>query len=302
LAENRDVPPVKTQELTVVGVSAMVEDNPWASLFLEDLEAALAESGRPVTVQFRETSGSPATELQHLETFLDANVGALVLGPADVEGVSGALRKYRSRGIPVVVVGDELADPDLCRSTIIPDNHGFGRRMGEFFVEATGGRAELVEVCGFSTTAATRLRSEGFREAIADTPGVRVVEAASADWNRERARAEADRFLRDHPLLDGVFAHNDEMALGVWEAACDASREASLLVTGIDALKGRGLSWVMQGKLAATLVNPSPGRHAALNVLALLAGEPCMERTVLQTSIFRSNERIRAWQERRRRS
>ena len=56
---------------------------------------------------------------------------------------------------------------------------------------------------------------------------------------------------------------------------------------------------VMQGKLAATLMNPPPGRPTALNLLALLAGEPCLERTILQTSLFRSNERIRAWQERR---
>ena len=75
-----------------------------------------------------------------------------------------------------------------------------------------------------------------------------------------------------------------------------------MLISGVDALRGEhGLQLVIQGKLAATLINPPPGRTAALALLAVLRGEPVMKRMLLQTSMFRSNERIRAWQEARRR-
>lgn len=285
-----------------MGVSGMIQDSPWGAQFKEDLDVGFAGASFDVVVQFGETLGDAAREREHLEAFLNAKVDALILAPLDVEGLAQPLRRYRSEGIPVVVVGEELPDPDLCRSTVIPDNRAFGRKIGEFFADVTRGRAEVLEVGGISSTSAARLRSEGFRQAIADHPGIRVVETLNGEWSYDKARSAATRSLAAHPALDGVFAHNDEMARGVWDAAREAGREEALLITGIDALKGRGLSWVMQGKLAATLMNPSPGRHAASNVLALLAGEPCLERTLLQTSIFRSNERIRAWQERKRRA
>ena len=284
----------------VVGVVQVVNGQPWGAQLKEDLEAGVAEGGRgDVTLRFADTHGDVAEQAQALEVFLKDRVDALVLAPIGVESVRPLLRKFRTEGIPVLVVGDDLGDPDLYRSVIIPDNRQIGRKMGEFFVEVSGGRANVLELTGIASAAAVTLRSQGFREAIVGHAGVRVVDALEGGWRYEPARNVLLNWLAKHPRPDGVFCHNDEMARGVLDAAREVGCEAELLVTGVDAIKGQGLSMVMQGKLAATLMNPPPGRPTAVNLRALLAGEPCLERTILQTSLFRSNERIRAWQERR---
>ncbi len=144
------------------------------------------------------------------------------------------------------------------------------------------------------------LRAEGFREAIGGQASMKIVDSLPGDWLYDRARDAFARWLPAHPEVDCVFAHNDEMARGAYDAACAAGREGELLITGVDAIKGQGLSMVMQGKLAATILKPSAGRPAASQVMAILDGEPILDRLVLQTSLLRSNERIRAWQQQRR--
>jgi hypothetical protein len=52
--------------------------------------------------------------------------------------------------------------------------------------------------------------------------------------------------------------------------------------------------------LAATLINPSPGKATAGVLASLFEGVPVLERVVLQTSVLRANERIRSWQRARR--
>ncbi len=284
----------------VVGVVQVVKGQPWGAQLKEDLEAGVAEGGHgDVTLRFADTRGDVGEQARALEAFLKEQVDALVLAPIGVESLRPLLRRFRAVGIPVLVVGDDLGDPGLYRSVIIPDNRQIGRKMGEFFVEASGGRANVLELTGIAAAAAVTLRSQGFREAIAGHAGVRVVDALEGGWRYESARDAVLRWLARHPRPDGVFCHNDEMARGVLDAAREVGCEAELLVTGVDAIKGQGLSMVMQGRLAATLMNPPPGRPTAMNLLALLAGEPCLERTILQTSLFRSNDRVRAWQERR---
>jgi ABC-type sugar transport system substrate-binding protein len=284
----------------VAVVLHMLKDQPWGVQLKEDLEAGMAEAA-DVSLEFADSHGSQSEQLQHLDRFLDAQVDALVLVAIDPDGVRTALRRYRAADIPAIVIDNDLGDPELYRALILPDNLLFGRKMGEFFVEASEGKAEVVEICGIPKSTAATLRSQGFREAIAGSPGVRIIESCVGNWRYDRARETFARVLDKIPRFDGVFAQNDEMARAAWEAAHAVGRETEMLITGTDAIRGHGLQLVMKGELAATLINPSPGRAAASALLAVLRGEPCLERTLLHTSLIRSNERIRAWQESRKR-
>ena len=274
----------------------MLENQPFGVRFKEEFEAELATSSVDLDVEFVDSHGNPAEQIRHLEAILGKRPDVLVLMVLDPETVKPVVRKYREAGIPVIVVDSDLGEPELYRGLLLADNRAFGRRLGEFFADASEGRAEIVEIRGVPTSSPAKLRSQGFREAIAGHPGMRVVETLTADWLYTCAREVMSAWLPRHPEVDCVFAQNDEMARGARDAACELDREEELLITGVDAIKGHGLSMVLQGKLAASLMNPSPGRPAAAQLLAMLAGEPTLERTMLQTSLIRSNERVRTWQ------
>ncbi len=283
----------------VVVVMHRLKEQPWGARLREELEAALADHPE-ISCEFFDPEGNPALQARRVEEALEAGVDALVVLPLDPGLIRGALRAHQGSDVPVIALDADLDDPSLYRTLILADNRQFGRKMGEFFVDVTGGSAEVVEIRGVPTTTGAQHRSAGFRAAIAGS-GVRIAESLVGNWVYDRAREELARALPRLPRLDGVFAQNDEMARAAWDAAQEAGRADELLITGIDALKGEhGLQLVMQGKLAATLLNPIPGRAAASALLAILSGEPCLPRIVLQTSMFRSHERIRAWQEARR--
>jgi ABC-type sugar transport system substrate-binding protein len=283
----------------VVVVMHRLKDQPWGVRLKEEFEAALADHPG-LTYEFWDPEGDARVQARLVEQALLARVDALVVLPLDRDLIRPALRAHQSLRIPVIAMDADIDDPSLYRTLILADNRQFGRKMGEFFVEVTGGTADLVELRGVSTTTGAQHRSEGFREATAGSH-VRIVQSLVGNWVYAQAREEFARVLPRLPRLDGVFAQNDEMARAAFDVASEAGRADELLITGIDALKGeRGLQLVMQGKLAATLLNPNPGRPAASALLAILSGEPCLPRVILQTSMFRSHERIRAWQEGRR--
>ena len=292
--------PMNAGASRVAVVPHMLKDQPWGARFREDLEGALATHPRsPLSSPIRRAIRWCSSGWSR--AYLQAGVRALIVAPLDNDILKPVLREYLLAKIPVIMLDSDPGDPTLYRTLIIADNRQFGRKIGEFFCEVTGGTAQLVEIRGMPSTSGARDRSEGFREAIAHRPGIRLLESVVGSWLYTRARDEFGRVLLRHPRIDGVFAQNDEMARGAWDAAHAAGREEEMLITGIDALRGeRGLQLVLQGKLAATLINPPPGRAAADALLAVLRGEPCMQRTVLQTSMFRSKDRIKAWQEARR--
>lgn len=281
----------------VAVVLHMIEQQPFGILFKERFEAGVLESGKPLALRFYDSHGSSAEQVGHVEAALRDRVDALVLLVIDPESVRPVLLKYRDAGIPVIIVDNDIKDPSLCRTTILPNNRLFGRRLGEFFVEVCDGRGEIVEIHGIAAADPARLRSQGFREAIVGHPEMRIVGSLAGDWLYERAHEVFSRWLPVHRTVDCVFAQNDEMARAAWDVACEQGREEELLITGVDAIKGQGLSQVIQGHLAATLINPSGGRAAARALFAILEGEPVLERIMLQTSIFQSHQRIRAWRE-----
>jgi ABC-type sugar transport system substrate-binding protein len=257
--------------------------------------------GRPdLVLEFADPEGDALQQVRLLDALLAGGIDALVVLPIDGALVRPVLRRYRDAGTPVISLDNDVEAPELYRALILADNRVFGRKMGEFFAEVSGGRLDLLEIRGIPATSAAQHRSEGFREAIAASPGVHIVASVDGDWLYARAREEVERLLARFPQVEAVYAQNDEMARGALDAAEAAGRTEGVLVTGIDALRGgRGIQLVMQNRLGATLINPSPGKAASSALLAVLDGEPCLPRTLLQTSLLRSNERIRAWQERR---
>ncbi len=95
----------------VAVVLHLIEHQPFGLLFQEDFEAFFAGSERRARLEFADSHGSSAEQLQHLERFLRERVDALVVAVIDPVAVKPILRLYRDAGIPVVAVDNELDAP-----------------------------------------------------------------------------------------------------------------------------------------------------------------------------------------------
>jgi len=252
----------------------------------------------PIEVEFVDPEGNSARQISILENCLRQSVDALIVMPIDPRATHHILRRFKEAKVPVIVVGNEVADPELFDACVLGHHHQFGKEAGAFFADTMEGEGNLVEILGIAASPITRDRSTGFQEALAPHPRMQIVDTCCGDWLYAKAFDEFSSVLDHHPHLDGVFAHNDEMAAAALEVARQHGREDELLIVGIDALPS-AIKLVNQGRQAATFLYPSPGKDAVHALQALLNGEPCMKRVLLKTWAYHSNSRIAAWKRRR---
>ena len=97
-----------------------------------------------------------------------------------------------------------------------------------------------------------------------------MVSKQTANFNRSEGMSVMENMLQANPDIQGVFAHNDEMALG----AVEAIGGKELIVIGFDATDD-ALTAVSAGKMAATVAQKPDlmGATAVETAIKLIAGE-----------------------------
>ncbi len=168
---------------------------------------------------------------------LSAKRDAIVFTPVDVKAMVPAVQKVNAANIPLVNISDRLAGGSAV-AFIGTDDYGIALETARTLLKAMGGTGNVVVLEGPDTipTAAARLR--GFKDALKEFPGVKVVLSKNAMYARPAASnlLKAAMKLNPPPQIDGVFAANDAMALGAVEAFKEAKRKLPPIV-GINASK-----------------------------------------------------------------
>jgi ribose transport system substrate-binding protein len=93
---------------------------------------------------------------------------------------------------------------------------------------------------------------QGFHEALAEYPDVKVRFSFCGEYQRDVARREFSRLASDVREIDAVLCANDTMALGVLDALdADASARRRPLVVGVNALP-EAIGAIAAGRMLAT--------------------------------------------------
>lgn len=119
-------------------------------------------------------------------------------------------------------------------------------------------------------SSAARDRGTGFNEIV--NGNLDIVAKQTANFNRAEGLTVMENILQANPDIKGVFAHNDEMALGALEAIEAAGKDVK--VVGFDATDDAVKS-VEVGKLAGTVAQKPEliGKKAVEAAVQLLKGE-----------------------------
>jgi ABC-type sugar transport system substrate-binding protein len=97
------------------------------------------------------------------------------------------------------------------------------------------------------------LRNEGIYSVLDKYPDIAVVFTQPADWDRALAMDTMENWLQTGEEIKAVVAHNDEMALGAYDALVAAGLADQIPVIGIDAIPA-ALKSVSEGGLSATVL------------------------------------------------
>lgn len=105
-----------------------------------------------------------------------------------------------------------------------------------------------------NTTAIDRFK--GMQNVLAKYPGIKMVAQDTGEWDRSKAFEKAKSFLVANPDITGIWAANDNMALGALEALRANGLAGKVMVTGVDGIPEM-LAAVEKGEAAATVLNDS---------------------------------------------
>jgi ribose transport system substrate-binding protein len=160
------------------------------------------------------------------------------------------VKQATAAGIKVISLDRSVNGAEVT-THIASDNKAGGKMAAEFLLEKIGGKGNIVELEGIPGSSAARERGEGFNSVIAGKADVKVVAKQPADFDRAKGLAVMENILQGNKGIVGVFAHNDEMALGAIKAI-EAAGLKNVVVVGFDATAD-AVAAVKEGKMAATV-------------------------------------------------
>ena len=228
--------------------------------------------------------GDSTVQSNGIDDMLTKGLDVLIVSPADAKALAPAVKRATAAGTKVIA-SDRSVDAPVS-TTIGADNVDTGTVSGEYVVTASGGKGNIVELQGALGASPTIDRHKGFVDAIAGTPGLKIIDSPTANYNREEGRSVMEDMLQKYGKgeIQFVYTHNDEMSLGAIQAIKAAGRLSEIKVVGIDAQQS-ALEAVKAGDYAATVAYPINASEHIAAAAKLCAGETVPERIKLTATL-----------------
>lgn len=251
----------------VIGFSVSTLNNPFFVTLTEGAKKAASEKNVELVVV--DAGDDDAKQTSDIEDLVSRNVGVLIVNPVDSDAVAPAVKSAMSQGIKVIAVDRGVNGVDVdCQ--IASDNVAGARMATEYLMELVGEGAKVAELQGVPGASATIDRGEGFHQ-VADK-SLQVAASQTANFNRAEGMTVMENILQSDGAIKGVFAHNDEMALGAVEAVAASGKD--IKIVGFDATDDAQKA-VKDGKMAATVAQKPDkmGETAIETAVKIMAGE-----------------------------
>ncbi|GAA3174514.1 hypothetical protein GCM10017688_27290 [Streptomyces ramulosus] len=233
---------------TDLGLALSTLNNPF---FVGIKEGAQAEAdARGLHINITDAQNDPTQQINQMETFTSQDVKAAVINPVDSDAAVPAVGVANRANVPVISI-DRGVNGGKVGSTIASDNVAGGRLAAKTLAESLGGKGKVAFLEGQPGTSAARERGQGFEEGIKKYPGIQVVARQPADFDRTKGMDVMANMLQAHRDIGGVFAANDEMALGA-SKALGARSGKDVKVVAFDGTPD-GVTAVRRGTLTATV-------------------------------------------------
>ena len=258
-------------EKVSVGLSVSTLNNPFFVTLVDGAKAKAAEAGVELTVV--DAGDDAAKQVNDIDDLISKKIAVLIVNPVDSDAVAPAVKSAKDAGIKVIAV-DRAVNGETVDCQIASDNVAGAKMATEYLVELVGKGAKVAELQGVPGASATVDRGKGFHE-VADKD-LSVVASQTANFNRTEGLDVMENILQANPDIKGVFAHNDEMALGALEAIGDKK----IVVVGFDATDDAKAA-IESGKMAATIAQqPDLMGGTAVETAAKLAKGESVEASI----------------------
>lgn len=242
-----------------LALSVSTLSNPFFVSLRDGAQQTADEAG--ATLEVSDAQNDASKQQNDIQNFVTQQFDAILVNPVDSEAVGPAIEQANQADIPVLAL-DRGASGGEIATLIASDNVQGGEMAGEKLIELVGS-GPVAQLEGIPGTSAARDRGQGFQQAIDGQSQVELVASQAAGFDRGQALNVTQNIVQANPNIKGVFAQNDEMALGAVQALGERAG-SEVKIVGFDAIDD-ALQAIQDGQMNATIAQ-QPGRIGTLGV------------------------------------
>lgn len=275
-----------------VGISSPEAQNPFHVAMARTIAETLKARG--IEPMLLSANADVNEQINGIGDMVAARVDAILVAPLNAEGPAAALQRAKDAGIPVFMYARTLDGKyaDIWKSFNGMDAVAVGRDKAKWMAANTQ-QGKVAMLTGSPGAAPMLEQESGFRTEM-EKAGYKVVFSQTSNMTREYGIKLTEDALVAHPDLVGVYAANDDLALGAAQALRVAGLKGKVAVIGLNGAPS-ALAAIHNGDLTATvLLDPVGWGRTAANTVAdyLLDGKqvekftPMEHRVVTQADAY----------------
>lgn len=271
-----------------IGFSQCIGDDAWRKQMINEMkiEASFYDN---VNLIVEDAKGNSELQVKQIQGLLNKKVDLLIISPNESKPITAIAQKAYKQGIPTILI-DRKIDSDEYSVFIGADNYAIGKFAAIFLGNSTHEKMNVLEVWGLEGSSPARERHKGFIDNISHFPNFNLTGKVSGRWLKGDAFEQVKSF-KHLDQIQVIFAHNDEMALGAYEACKRLKMNTkNMTFLGVDALQGNkgGIQAVINHKLTATMLYPTGGGKAIQVALQILEHKDFKKEYLLNTALVDS--------------
>src|SRR5690606_28547088 len=143
-------------------------------------------------------------QIQQMQDLVQRRVDALLVGATNAEAIANAVEFAALRGIPVVGLSS-LPATDKLAIRVGADHYDMGVLQAKAMAEALNGRGQVAIMAGPPGASWAEARRAGFRDTIAQYPGITIVAEQFSNSDRLSGLKLMEDWIARFPNLAGVY-------------------------------------------------------------------------------------------------
>jgi ribose transport system substrate-binding protein len=268
-----------------IGISNTVQGNGWREEMVCAMKAQALASGNVTSLNIAHRNTDAAGQSEDIRNLIQAGVDAIVVNPANADGINAAVKEATDKGIVVVAVDQAISEPS---AYIISNNQEQYAYLGaKWLFEQIGGKGSVVYMRGAAGAGADNDRDNGFKRAMAEFPDVTVAQEVFTGWQQDQGKQQITDIIASGVKFDGVWTS------GIDNVIVDAFTESGAPMVPIVGADNAGFVSQLasvEGLKGAAVTNPgSVGGAGVALALQILGGNAPAEKTVLVDPVLWDN-------------
>jgi ABC-type sugar transport system substrate-binding protein len=260
------VPAVAQEGLRIAAVVQSL-DTEFNVLWADAIQAHPLVADGTVELNVFDGRMDPYNQATQIDTAISQGYDAIIFIPVDINAGNDPVERAEEAGVPVIGSNTLISETDLYTSYIASNDVDAGHILARSVAERIGGEGEVFVIEGMIGQSAQVQRGQGIAEELENHPGITVSETQTANWSRAEALSLVENWLISHGgEVDGIIAHNDEMALGAMEAVRAYGIDpATMPIAGVDGITDALLA-AKRGEVMSTLQDANAQAQGAMDL------------------------------------